>query len=108
MIKTKRGVMMLAAGLLAATGGLAAAGPSASAAPAATIYPNCPTSGSEWIGYTDRGQAHASCSGADVRVQVTCANGRKYDATPYWTPNYAHADCPRGVGATAMYTSYRM
>ncbi|GGO55043.1 hypothetical protein GCM10012286_66250 [Streptomyces lasiicapitis] len=105
-IRKNRGAVTLATGLLALTGGLAIASPPASAA-ASTIYTECPTSGSEWIDYADRGRAHATCSGADVRVKVYCANGREYNAPVYWGPDYNRAECPKGVGATKMYTQYR-
>jgi hypothetical protein len=105
-----RTAVALAGGVLAVTGSLAVTTSSASAAPAPRVYENCPTSGSEWtdLGAGRTGWAHATCSGADVRIKVYCANGRSYDASPWWKGDYNSVSCPRGVGATGMYTSYRM
>lgn len=89
----------------AATAGLALSGlvlpAAATAAPAGAASPSAACSGSQWIDYTDRGRAHASCSGVDVKVSVRCGNGRTY-GSPAWRWQYNKAECPKGIGATGM------
>lgn len=89
----------------AATAGLALSGlvlPAvATAAPTGAGEGSQAAACSKWIDYTDRGRAHASCSGVDVKVYVKCANGRTYGSEA-WRWGYNKAECPRGIGATSM------
>lgn len=90
---------------LALVGGLALFSPTAEAAPTAS-YNYCPSGGSVWTDYTDRGRGHVSCSGYLVKVGVKCSNGATRwsgsdGANPEFRPNYNKVDCPRNTSVNS-------
>ncbi|GIH62221.1 hypothetical protein Msi02_30380 [Microbispora siamensis] len=70
---------------------------------AQAVPPGC----AAWIDwYAGRGRGHLNCegSGRDVQVTVACGDGSvKRTVVGY---EYAHADCPTGLGAIAVSGKY--